>query len=250
MGASGAERDRVTIVVVQSGGERPFGLVVDEVLRAEEIVVKPLSRQAQAAGLFGGATVMGDGSAALILDVSQVAKHARLEDAAAEINELAAARIDDEQGDAMRLLTGTVGGKRIAVPIDEIERLEKIDVARIERVGDLQLVAYRDRLLPLVEIADLVGVTAVTAEGGPRRVVVTSESGRYSIGLVVDEVVDAISVPKDAFELLGRAERHGIAGTVSLSEGIAELIDVDAIVAAIDPAALVAAAGASKENAQ
>jgi two-component system, chemotaxis family, sensor kinase CheA len=61
-------------IVVLRAAEATFGLVVDEVNEAREIVVKPLERQLEGTVPFSGATVMGDGRIALILDVNGIAR--------------------------------------------------------------------------------------------------------------------------------------------------------------------------------
>jgi two-component system chemotaxis sensor kinase CheA len=61
-----------TIAVLQSDGQQ-FGLVVDEVVNTEEIVVKPLSHQLKRISIYSGATILGDGRVALILDVLALA---------------------------------------------------------------------------------------------------------------------------------------------------------------------------------
>ena len=65
----------VNIVVLQADG-RQFGLVVDEINDTEEIVVKPLGKQLKGITTFAGATIMGDGRVALILDVLGLAQQA------------------------------------------------------------------------------------------------------------------------------------------------------------------------------
>ncbi len=67
----------VNIVVLQADG-RQFGLVVEHVLDTEEIVVKPLGKQVKDIAEFSGATIMGDGNVALILDVLGLAHRARV----------------------------------------------------------------------------------------------------------------------------------------------------------------------------
>ena len=58
----------LTIVVLQAGEAR-FGLVVDQVRGREEVVIKPLPKTLRGLRGYAGATLIGDGRMALILDV-------------------------------------------------------------------------------------------------------------------------------------------------------------------------------------
>ena len=69
--AAGATRE----IVVVERGERRTGLVVDELLGQDEIVVKQFDAargEASAAGLFTGATILADGAPALIMDLASI----------------------------------------------------------------------------------------------------------------------------------------------------------------------------------
>ncbi|MGX9720155.1 chemotaxis protein CheA [Stenotrophomonas acidaminiphila] len=63
-----AQSTLLTIVVLQVGEAR-FGLVVDQVRGREEVVIKPLPRALRGLKGYAGATLIGDGRMALILDV-------------------------------------------------------------------------------------------------------------------------------------------------------------------------------------
>jgi two-component system chemotaxis sensor kinase CheA len=63
------------IVVVSTGGER-VGLVVDQILGDHQTVIKPLSVFHSEVGAFSGATILGDGGVALILDVVHLTSEA------------------------------------------------------------------------------------------------------------------------------------------------------------------------------
>lgn len=69
--ASSPPAEDVYIVVVYRG-RRLFGLMVDELLGQEEVVVKPLGRFVDRSPGISGATILGDGSIALILDVMSI----------------------------------------------------------------------------------------------------------------------------------------------------------------------------------
>jgi two-component system chemotaxis sensor kinase CheA len=59
-------------VVVLDLGDRRAALVIDELTAQEEIVVKQYDTTRDSLALFGGATILGDGTPALILDVSSL----------------------------------------------------------------------------------------------------------------------------------------------------------------------------------
>ncbi|CDI04906.1 chemotaxis protein CheA [Candidatus Nitrosotenuis uzonensis] len=61
------QSDKITLVIVDKGG-KPFGLVVDSYDKKQEIVIKRLGNEAHSSDLFTNATILGDGSVALILD--------------------------------------------------------------------------------------------------------------------------------------------------------------------------------------
>ncbi|MCI5139255.1 MAG: hypothetical protein D3922_12755 [Candidatus Electrothrix sp. AR1] len=64
-------------VVVVSTGTQELGLVVDELLGQEEVVIKPLADYLRVESGFGGATILGDGGISLILDVPELVKIAK-----------------------------------------------------------------------------------------------------------------------------------------------------------------------------
>ncbi len=69
LGLKSAGHDEAVSMVVLQAEDRQFGLVVDGINDTQEIVVKPLGKQLKGLTLYAGATIMGDGRVALILDV-------------------------------------------------------------------------------------------------------------------------------------------------------------------------------------
>ena len=68
LGIDASEAALLTVVVLQMGDSR-FGLIVDQVRGREEVVIKPLPRALRGLPGYAGATLIGDGRLALILDV-------------------------------------------------------------------------------------------------------------------------------------------------------------------------------------
>jgi len=65
------DRDEYPVVVVKTGKNR-IGFIVDELIGQQEIVIKSLGRFLSKINGIGGATILGDGNVALILDVSSL----------------------------------------------------------------------------------------------------------------------------------------------------------------------------------
>lgn len=77
------DRHQKTIII--STGETRVGLVADQIIGNHQTVIKSLSKLHSEVTMFSGATILGDGSAALILDVAQLVAHAQ----STQVNEAA-----------------------------------------------------------------------------------------------------------------------------------------------------------------
>ncbi|MGD9364607.1 MAG: Hpt domain-containing protein [Desulfobacteraceae bacterium] len=71
MGSDDAAQDEIFVVIVSSGAKQ-VGFVVDELKGRQEVVIKPLEDYLQEKSGFSGATILGDGSISLILDVFEM----------------------------------------------------------------------------------------------------------------------------------------------------------------------------------
>jgi two-component system chemotaxis sensor kinase CheA len=237
---TGDGEDRAVNVVVLQADDAPFGLVVDEVSDTQEIVVKPLGRQLKHLSVFAGATIMGDGKVALILDVMGLAaeSHALRSAAGSGSSSLADdASLDDE---LTTLLVVAAGGARLAVPLSSVSRLEEVPAQDIERAGGREVVQYRGSLLPLVHLSRALGnhsyTSSDTASDGadPARLlpVVVHGTGADAVGLVVEEILD-IAEEHLVLSDVGRAA--GVLGSAVVQGRVTDLLDVDAVTAAVRP---------------
>lgn len=62
---------KLPIVVVQKDGQK-LGIVVDELMTTQEVVIKPLNRSVKENRFFSGSAIIGSGDIVLILDVAQL----------------------------------------------------------------------------------------------------------------------------------------------------------------------------------
>lgn len=194
-GATSADAaEQVVNIVVLRANDRQFGLVVDKVNDTEEIVVKPLSRQLKGLGEYAGATIMGDGDVALILDVMGLALASGVAGEGRDQAINGANDSDAKSGDAAQsLLVVDLGdARRFALPTSMVSRLEKAPRTSIEYADGREVLQYRGNILPLVRLEKLLE-TAGNNRVDPEelQIVVYAEQGR-SYGLVVNRIVDVV----------------------------------------------------------
>jgi len=223
--------DALNIVVLHAD-DRQFGLVVDEVNDTQEIVVKPLGKQLKGLSVFAGATIMGDGKVALILDVLGVAQRASvIAETRERLGGEKSLEAEEQSVEKQTLLLFRVGEEgRMAVPLSEVARLEEFPLAKIERSGAQEVVQYRGQIMPLVRLAPTLGLPS-DEEHDPIQVVVYSYCGR-SIGLVVDRILDIVEEP---VTVQSRSHRQGILGSAVIQQRVMDLVDVRGVIGLADP---------------
>jgi two-component system chemotaxis sensor kinase CheA len=224
----------VNIVVLQADGH-PFGLVVDEINDTEEIVVKPLGKQLKGVASFAGATIMGDGRVALILDVLGLAQRANVVTEVRDRTLLEKAAQAHKTIDTRQtlLLFDAGQGSRMAIPLSMVARLEEFTHSSIEHAGAQEVVRYRGQILPLIRVSKHIPVVrAVGTEPDElMQVVVYSEQGR-SVGLIVGRINDIVH---ESITVKRHACGNGIFGSVVIQDKVTDLLDVQAVIRAADP---------------
>ncbi len=240
--SSDADTQSVNIVVLRAD-ERQFGLVVDEINDTEEIVVKPLSKQLKIINTYAGATIMGDGRVALILDVLGLAQRANvvseIRDAAVE-KDAAGARAATEQSKSNAVLLFQYGeGGRMAVDLSLVARLEEFAPETVERAADQEVVQYRSQIMPLVRVSEVLESKRAKTAGKAQEslhVVVYSDKGR-SVGLVVDRILDIV---EESFVMQRQSGREGVMGSAVIQKRVTDILDVRGLIAAATRSQLLA----------
>jgi len=223
-GATAAPAGTVIVLRVDS---QEFGLVVDGVALAEDIVVKPIARALVALGVYAGATVLGDGDVVLIVDPRGVAQVARIASRPpadeAPVAPAATAR-------PRYLVCETQRGRRMAVPLEDVQRLETFPRERLEEAAG-RLVAHREgQLLPLADVDAVVEGSAEPVGGAVTAVIVAP--GRGDVGLRVRRILEVVEPTQPLDPSLAAA---GLLGTVVIDGRAIEVVDVGRALAAPAP---------------
>jgi two-component system chemotaxis sensor kinase CheA len=230
MSASVKITEPVNIIVVQAEN-RQLGLVVDRICDTQEIVVKPLGRQLKGLVSYVGATIMGDGRPALILDVAGLARLAGLGGQTRDMAPLEEALPSSPTSQSQMMLLFRAGPyERLAVPLALVDRLEEIDPAQVECAAGRSVLYYRGEILPLVGVGTVIGPVVAAASGiGRHSQVVVFASGTRRLGLVVDQILDIVDEPLTALRTTTTVA--GLLGSAVIGGRITDLLDLDALVA-------------------
>ncbi len=193
-----ARQDDTNIVVVSNGTVR-FGLIVDEVEKTEEIVVKPLDPHLKHVSCYDGATIMGDGNIALILNVNglSAAAQVNLEDVQTAVEQQTTLNRDDQpvlavQEDWQTIVLFRAGpNEYYGVPLAFVTRLEEIQAARVETSGGREVLQYRGEILPLIRLEPYLNLPQAPEQKTLALIVFSVEK---PVGLVVSEVLNTVEI--------------------------------------------------------
>jgi two-component system chemotaxis sensor kinase CheA len=179
-------------IVVVTTGAMKYGLVVESFHTGEEIVVKPLGRHLKGLGEYAGATIMGDGTVALIVDVAGLATKAQLAGAAsathvaAEIESTTEALVESRS----YLLFYNGPEELCATPLENVVRVEKVTRKQVENIGGKRTMQYRGAFLPLVALSDVARIGSIGEE--QELAVIVARVGNREVGLLAAMPVDVV----------------------------------------------------------
>lgn len=219
----------LNIVVVQAAGIR-FGLVVDEVLFMQEVVVKPVGPLLKGTPTYSGATILGDGMVAMILDIGGIAIRSGL------ISKLLDKQFEENistdteivHNSQTMLLFDLLDLERIAIPLDYVDRLETFSATRIEHRGNQEVILYGDQIMKLIWLSDYVeGASHKGLYGDESISVVVHYHDGQPIGFVVKQIHDIVSVPSEIIMI--SPPQRGIVGSSIVNEAVVSILNVEEI---------------------
>ncbi len=222
-------------VLVLKAGNHRYGLIVDQLLDNEEIVVKPLSSYLQGCKCYAGATIMGDGKVAMILDAKGIADEAGLWFGELEQDNAAAAA--DQQRQALIekqpiLMFRNGTSEQFAINLAMVARVEKIEASQTEKIGDREYVKYADHSLRILRLQDYLPVER-PAEKPDSFFIIVPKLVKHPMGIVASRIEDIIQTDADI-------DRNNLSGPGILGSGIVDgvmavFVDIYSLFSAAEP---------------
>lgn len=180
-------------IVVLSAGSFRYGLVVDRLHDTMEIVVKPLGSSLKGLAAYAGATIMGDGRIALILDVVGLAELCRLQEVAEQAGQHSTEGKDTSSGDGEvhSLLAFRSGSDPCAIALGAVDRVDALDKTRMELLGNERVLEYRGKPIILFQLEQVAKVAPLDWDA-PLQILVMKAYSR-TVGMIVNGPVEAVS---------------------------------------------------------
>ncbi|MGA2249771.1 chemotaxis protein CheW [Terracidiphilus sp.] len=212
----------VFVAVLDADGRR-YGLVVDGLADPEEIVVKPLSPVLKDIGLYSGATVLGNGDLALILDPGAIAAKAGVAMRAEEQIKMRDTEVEAEEAQGNEYLLVEVAGRRAAVRLADVLRIEQLPASRVEYIGVRPVVHFGGQLLAVEDAGGLLA----EARGEMQVIIVVCREAGRQVGIAVSHVLD-VAAGSDLFEA-GTAQTAS--GVTLLKDRVTGIVDLGSVAA-------------------
>lgn len=233
--------ETINIIILNGDGDDDlFGLIVDEIHDTADIVVKPLSNFLKKLQIYSGATIMGDGSVSLILDVKGLGQNAHLfknnirKEMTSEISHSLKVLTDLKQEIQDFLIFKLNSVELYSMPLCVVYRLEEFSNKDIQYSIHQKMVKYRNSILPIISLnqffclsSNIETSSSVQSTRDFTSLIVVSKNNRL-LGIEVNEVIDIISVQcciEDSIK-----ETKGILGSLIVEKDVLTVVDVLSII--------------------
>lgn len=221
-------------IVILNVGSLEYGLVVDKLHDTVEIVVKPLGRHLKDLREYAGATIMGDGKVALVLDASGIAAQSGLVsmEGTKRAEELAMETMAAASEEKLSLLTFyNAEDEPCSVPLSLVQRIMKIKETDIEYIGGRRTMKHGKISLPLVTLSDLTRLKDLSPDQD--KVVILFNYKGHEVGLLVAMPIDAVEVKAVLDEKTLR--QPGISGSLIMDGKTTLLVNVEELIGGLFP---------------
>jgi len=220
----------LNFAVLRSGNLR-FGLIIDRIHGSEEIVVKPMHRAVKSIPLYSGATVLGDGKVAMILDATGLARHYNVRDVGGgKDSKKQKAVVEDGTELRSLLLFSNGGSEQFGVSMQDVKRVEAIETAAIERVGSQEYITLDGVSTRVVRLED--GLRVQSSSQPENMFFLIPQNARKPYGLLVEKLIDSghyeVKLNKESYQA------EGVEGTALIKKKMTVLVNLEQLMHLVD----------------
>ncbi|MEN3038895.1 MAG: chemotaxis protein CheW [Candidatus Kryptonium sp.] len=217
-------------LLILTTGERHYGLLVDRIYDSEEIVVKPLGKWFKGIPIYSGATIMGDGKLALILDVVGLSRFVglKVEEVERTLEEKQIRTLTEE---TQFILLFDVEDTTFALPLALISRLDKIKVQELQMLGGREIIQYKNKVIPVIRLENYLPIQPMSMHEEYSVLFFTERDKTCAIicSRIVDTIESSLQVETDLYV------QPGILGYRLINNKTVLFLDIYKIIEMFDP---------------
>lgn len=224
----------IRILVLKIGSKR-FGVAVDSIHESEEILVKPLPKFVQDCRCYSGVTIMGDGKAAMILDIEGIIEKANLKFTEAEAddaNRNSKSAGEDAKEQQNLLLFKCSGTETFAIDLPLVSRVEEIYSSEIEKIGDKEYIKFRGDSLRVIRPENYLPVGSEKSHA-EKLYIIIPKLVKHPMGIVIEKIYDNVQTTVKLNE--DNLKAKGIIGSTILNGRIVLMINIYELFEIADP---------------
>jgi len=216
-------------VLVLKTDQSRYGIIVDEIAGTEEIVVKPLGRHLKQIPYFSGATILGQGELALILEPSALASNlagpSSLSQPALAAAATSSATTSTEIPDRVLLFKASCP-EPLALHLTNIARIECIQATAIEKIGDHEYLRQKnDQTLRLLRFNQFLPLAYPAPDSDELYVIVPRLIGDHAVGFLASEILDFADIRTADLDKQSLSA-PGILGTASVLDKLTIILNL------------------------
>jgi two-component system, chemotaxis family, sensor kinase CheA len=225
-----ADAAATTYIIVKTAAGVPYAIPIREVHEFEDAVIKPVEAFVKQAGVFAGATFLGDGSVGLVLDLDGVAEATgmqaeKVQTSAAKDEKQEQATTDSHSNDF--LLFDLSDELPYAIPLRSLLRIEEFKFDETEEASAWRKVPYRDGVLHILDVQSALGEKAPTGSSRHAPVLVVDVKG-HKFGLKIGLVREFFASEKEMIP--APTAQTGVLGNLIYQERTLTVLDPELLV--------------------
>ncbi|KAF9124167.1 hypothetical protein BGX30_001089 [Mortierella sp. GBA39] len=170
------EDESETEIIVIHKGDRLAALAVDEFIGQNEIVLKNLGKYLPQIKGISGATILGDGQVALILDPNGM-------------------------GEDIKVIVFKLGSEEYGIEVDKVQTIERmLPITRVPKTYTFVrgVINLRGVVIPVIDLRGRFGLPETEYTDQTRIIIVVV--GEMEVGFIVDSANDVIDLNRDRIE--------------------------------------------------
>ena len=226
-------------VVVVGLAEKRVGIIIDNTLGNQEVVIKPLGKYIGTPKHISGATIMGDGNVALILDIASIVA----EEGTTEDRHILQDKEALSSTNSLQLTTFKLGEEEYGIEINKVKDIITVpDITSIinSPFSIIGMMNLREDLIPVMDLRQRFGLSQQEQTRKTRIIVVEVQEER--MGLLVDQVTQVLKVNEDTLEVApekaSQVDQAYIRGICHLQDRLIILLNIDHAIKLEEPVTL------------